>query len=104
MTFELIKAGGDGVISVASNIVPDRILDMAHAALDGRMDKAEIMNNNLSELFKACFIETNPIPIKTALAMKGMCREVFRLPLCTMEESNKDKLRSVLEELNILGQ
>ena len=102
MTLELIKAGGDGVISVASNIVPDRITAMVHAALDGRMREAEKMNNEMDELFRACFYETNPIPIKTALAMQGKCKEIFRLPMCTMEENNKEKLRQVLEDLKIL--
>ena len=97
MTFSLIKEGGDGVISVASNIAPDRIVAMVHAALDGRMAEAEKLDKNLAELFKACFIETNPIPIKTALAMKGMCQEVFRLPMCSMEDANKEKLRKVLK-------
>ena len=102
MTFSLIKEGGDGVISVASNLVPDRIVAMVHAALDGKTSEAEKLDKNLAELFKACFIETNPIPIKTALAMKGMCHEVFRLPMCTMEDANKEKLREVLEKLRIL--
>ena len=102
MTFSLIKEGGNGVISVASNLVPGRIVAMVHAALDGKMMEAEKLDKNLAELFKACFIETNPIPIKTALAMKGMCHEVFRLPMCTMEDANKKKLRKVLEEMKIL--
>ena len=102
MTLSLIKEGGDGVISVASNLVPNKIVAMVHAALDGKMMEAEKLDKNLAELFKACFIETNPIPIKTALAMKGMCQEVFRLPMCTMEDANKKKLRKVLEEMKIL--
>ena len=102
MTFSLIKAGGDGVISVASNLVPDKIVAMVHAALGGKMEEAERLDKNLAELFKACFIETNPIPIKTALAMKGMCREVFRLPMCSMEDANREKLRKVLKGMKIL--
>jgi len=102
MTLSLIKEGGDGVISVASNLVPNRIVAMVHAALDGKIEEAERLDKNLAELFKACFIETNPIPIKTALAMEGMCREVFRLPMCSMEDANKEKLRKVLKEMKIL--
>ena len=102
MTLSLIKEGGDGVISVASNLVPDRIAAMVHAALGGNMEEAERLDKNLAELFKACFIETNPIPIKTALAMKGMCREVFRLPMCSMEDANREKLRKVLKGMKIL--
>ena len=102
MTLSLIKEGGDGVISVASNLVPNRIVAMVHAALDGKIEEAERLDKNLAELFKACFIETNPIPIKTALAMEGMCREVFRLPMCSMEDANKEKLRKVLKGMKIL--
>lgn len=102
MTFSLVKEGGNGVISVASNLVPNKIVAMVHAALDGNMVEAEKLDKSLAELFKACFIETNPIPIKTALAMKGMCQEVFRLPMCTMEDANKEKLRKVLKEMKIL--
>ena len=102
MTLSLIKEGGDGVISVASNLVPNRIVAMVHAALDGKIEEAERLDKNLAELFKACFIETNPIPIKTALAMKGMCREVFRLPMCSMEDANKEKLMKVFKEMKIL--
>ena len=102
MTLSLIKEGGDGVISVASNLVPNKIVAMVHAALDGKIEEAERLDKNLAELFKACFIETNPIPIKTALAMEGMCREVFRLPMCSMEDANKEKLRKVLKGMKIL--
>lgn len=102
MTLDLIKAGGDGVISVASNLIPDRMVAMVSAALDGRIKEAEKMNKELDAFFKACFFETNPIPIKTAAAMKGMCREVFRLPMCTMEDANRKKLKNVLEEMGLL--
>lgn len=102
MTLSLIKEGGDGVISVASNLVPGRIVAMVHAALDGKIEEAESLDKDLAELFKACFIETNPMPIKTALAMKGMCREVFRLPMCSMEDANREKLRKVLKSMKIL--
>src|SRR3989338_5486013 len=102
MTLDLIKAGGDGVISVASNLVPGMIADMVHAALDGKMKEAEEMNKKLDPLFMACFIETNPIPIKTSLAMKGMCSESFRLPMCTMEQDNREKLKNVLNVMNLI--
>lgn len=102
MTLDLIKAGGDGVISVASNIVPEKIVSLVDLALANKIEEAEKLNEDLSDLFSACFIETNPIPIKTALSMKGMCEEVFRLPMCTMEEENKAKLKAVLKSLKLV--
>jgi 4-hydroxy-tetrahydrodipicolinate synthase len=102
ITLELIKAGGNGVISVASNIVPDRMVAMVKAALDGNFDEAEKLNNVLAPLFEAEFIETNPIPMKAALAMKGMCEEVYRLPMCELRPENKEKLKKVLEDMGII--
>jgi 4-hydroxy-tetrahydrodipicolinate synthase len=102
MTLDLVESGGDGVISVAANIVPDRIVKMVHTALDGNIGEARKLDSELGKLFKACFIETNPLPIKTGLAMQGKCQEVFRLPMCTMEPENREKLQKVLEELDIL--
>ena len=102
ITLELIKAGGDGVISVASNVVPDRMVAMVKAALDGDFDTAEKLNNELAPLFEAEFIETNPIPMKCALALKGMCEEVYRLPMCELRPENKEKLKKVLTEMKII--
>ena len=102
ITFDLIKAGGDGVISVASNIIPDRMVSMVDAALSGRIDEAERLNNEMQEFFKGEFIETNPIPIKSALAMKGMCHEIYRLPMCCMNLEDKDKWKKILDDLKVL--
>lgn len=102
MTLDLIKAGGDGVISVASNIVPDRMVAMVKAALNGNFKEAERLNNELMPLFKAEFIETNPIPIKAALALKGMCKEVYRLPMCKMSSEHKEELKKGLIEMKII--
>jgi len=102
ITLELIKAGGNGVISVAANIVPDRMVAMVKAALDGNFEEAEKLNNALAPLFEAEFIETNPIPIKCGLAMKGMCKEAYRLPMCELRPENKEKLKQVLIEMKIL--
>ena len=103
IAFDLIKAGGNGVISVASNIAPKMMADMIHAALDGKNDVADELNQKLSELFRVEFIETNPIPIKTGLAMKGMCEEMFRLPMCPLEKpEHKEDLKTVLTELELI--
>ena len=87
LALELIRRGGDGVISVASNLFPSEMVRMVHAALDGRWDEAERLGTWFSPFFSACFIETNPIPIKTAMARAGWCRESFRLPMCPLESS-----------------
>jgi 4-hydroxy-tetrahydrodipicolinate synthase len=102
LTLPLMAAGGKGVISVASNIVPDRMSAMVKAGLKEDFEKMRKLHYELLPLFKVEFIETNPIPIKTALAMKGMIKEIFRLPMCEMYPENKKKLKSVLEDLNIL--
>lgn len=98
MTLDLIEAGGDGVISVASNLIPKQMVEMVDLALDGKMAQARKIEKGLSDLFKVLFIETNPIPIKTALAMQGKCEEAFRLPLCDMSPENRAKLESLLKE------
>ena len=102
LTLPLMAAGGKGVISVASNIVPDRMSAMVKAGLNGDFEEMRKLHYELLPLFKVEFIETNPIPIKTALAMKGMVREVFRLPMCEMNGENKKKLKVVLKELKII--
>ena len=100
LALDLIGMGGDGVISVASNLFPHEMAEMVHAALDGRMEEAERLNSWFSAFFKACFIETNPIPIKTAMASQGWCREIFRLPLCQLEsEEHRSQLLSVVGKM-----
>jgi len=102
MTFPLMKLGGKGVISVASNIIPNEIHKLAEYALKGDFKKAEELHNKLMPLFKGIFIETNPTPIKAALAMKGMIKESYRLPMCEMQPENKIKLKEILQGLNII--
>ena len=102
LTVDLIEAGGDGVISVASNIVPGEMKKMVGAALAGDLEQARRYEQKLAPLFKACFVETNPIPIKTALSMYGWCEEVFRLPMCTLSRAEHyDLIRNALSSFNI---
>jgi len=89
IALELIKNGGNGVVSVASNIIPKEMSEMISLALAGKIDDAEKKNSELAELFEKEFIETNPIPIKAMLAMKGMIKEVYRLPMCEMSVENR---------------
>jgi 4-hydroxy-tetrahydrodipicolinate synthase len=102
ITLPVIALGGNGVISVASNLAPKRVSEMVHNALEGNWSEARNQHYALLPFFKALFLETNPIPIKTALAMKGMLQEVFRAPMCSMEPNNRDRLKKTLEDLNML--
>jgi len=102
LTLPLMAAGGKGVISVASNIIPGRMSALVRAGLNGNFEEMRKLHYELLPFFKVEFIETNPIPIKTALAMKGMIKEVFRLPMCEMSGENKKKLKIVLKSLRII--
>ncbi|MBN1525719.1 MAG: 4-hydroxy-tetrahydrodipicolinate synthase [Spirochaetales bacterium] len=102
LTYPLMALGGDGVVSVASNLVPKEMSLMVDKILQGKWDEALVMHYSLLPLFKVIFIETNPIPIKAALAMKGMIEETYRLPMCEMEPQNREKLEKTLAELGIL--
>ncbi len=102
MTVDLIEAGGNGVVSVAANLIPRQMKEMVHSAIDGNIKKARELEDRLMPFFKACFIETNPIPIKTAMAMKKWCRESFRLPMCSLSsEAHYDVIREAMAELEI---
>ena len=102
MTLPLMAIGGLGVISVVSNIVPDKIVAMVTHANNEEFDKARKIHYELLELFNTAFIETNPIPIKAAAAMMNLCEEEYRLPLCKMSDANREKLRGCLQRLNII--
>ena len=102
ITLDLIKAGGHGVVSVAANLIPDKMVAMVDAALNGNTEEAEKLNSEMADFFEGEFIETNPIPIKLALAWKGMCEEVYRLPMCEMSSENKEKWKKILEDMKLL--
>ncbi len=102
LTYPLICLGGDGVISVLSNILPAETKAMTDAALNGDYKKAKELHYKLTPLMSGCFMETNPIPVKTALAMKGKVKENFRLPMCQMNPDNRAKWEKILKENNYL--
>jgi 4-hydroxy-tetrahydrodipicolinate synthase len=102
LVFPIMALGGMGVISVASNLVPSQMSRFTAAALKGDWNEARRLHYELLPLFKAIFIETNPIPIKAALAMKGMMAESYRLPMCCMEPKNRESLQATLKGLKIL--
>ncbi len=95
--------GGVGVISVAANLLPRLVSDLCHASIEGRLDEARRLNRQLTPIFKAMFIESNPVPVKTALAMIGMIEEVYRLPMAPMSKVNRMKLEQVLAEAGVLA-
>jgi 4-hydroxy-tetrahydrodipicolinate synthase len=94
--------GGAGVISVIANIVPRETSEMVHAALDGDWKRARELHYRLFPLARAAFLETNPIPIKEAMAMAGMLEPEFRLPMCRMSDANRERLRAVLKPYGLL--
>jgi len=102
MTVDLIEAGGNGVVSVAANLAPRLMKDMVHSALNRDMKKARELEAKLMPFFKACFVETNPIPIKTAMAMKKWCQEAFRLPMCSLAaEENYALIEEAMQGLDL---
>lgn len=101
-TLPLMALGGDGCISVVANEVPKEFSGMVRACLRGKWDRALEVHNTLLPLMNANFIESNPIPVKTALAMMGMMQESFRLPMVPLSQKNRDKLKGVLDELHLL--
>ncbi len=102
LTLPLMSVGGRGVISVIANIVPKETAEMTHAALEGDWKRARELHLRLFPLARAAFIETNPIPIKEAMAMAGMIAPEFRLPMCRMAEANRERLRAVLRQYGLV--
>lgn len=102
LALPMIKEGACGVISVASNIIPAEVSALVAAALEGNYDKAQVLHDTYAKTFDDLFIDTNPIPIKAAMAMKGMIEEVYRLPMCSTTDENKAALRATLESAGIL--
>jgi len=97
LTLPLLAIGGHGVISVIANIVPRETAEMVHAALDGDWKRARELHYKLFPLARAAFLETNPIPIKEAMAMASMIEPEFRLPMCRMGDANRERLRTILK-------
>ena len=98
-TLALMKDGADGVISVASNVFPSAMVDLVHALQNGKWEDAEKMNARLSPLFKALFVEPNPIPAKAAMAQLGLMENSLRLPLVKATEDTENLMRKTLQDL-----
>lgn len=102
LTFSMMTLGGKGVISTAANVVPREMAELANLCLNKQYEKAAQLQIKLLPLIRALFIETNPIPLKTALAWMGKCELELRLPLVTMAEGNAMKLKSVMKEFGLI--
>jgi 4-hydroxy-tetrahydrodipicolinate synthase len=94
--------GGVGIISVISNEIPAQMTRLAHLLLEGKLETARQLHFSLLPLMQVNFIETNPIPVKAALAMMGMIEEVYRLPMVPMKPENRAKLEKVLAAQGLL--
>ena len=97
-----MAVGAEGVISVASNIIPRQITRMVNAFTAGNADAALRLHQKYYPMFKDLFIETNPVPTKAALAMLGRCAEEYRLPLCKMSAANRAQLARTLKDCGVL--
>ncbi|MCL2197208.1 MAG: 4-hydroxy-tetrahydrodipicolinate synthase [Treponema sp.] len=102
ITLPLISIGGDGVISVISNLVPAKVKTMTQAALDGRYEEARAIYYELVPFMKAAFVETNPVPIKQALTWAGLPGGPARLPLGKLSSASENILRKAMVELGII--
>ncbi|MGV9198392.1 MAG: 4-hydroxy-tetrahydrodipicolinate synthase [Promethearchaeia archaeon] len=102
LTYHIMALGGRGVISVASNIIPGKISEFTEIMSQGNWDEARKMQLELYDLFKVLFIETNPGPVKYAAGLLNLMNERLRLPLTLPLEQNREEIKRVLKELNIL--
>src|SRR5207247_3000421 len=97
LTLPFMSVGAAGVVSVASNLFPAELCELVRACESGDFKSAETLQRKMGSVFKALFIEPNPVPVKTALAWRGAMSAECRLPLCEMSEANQARLRKTLE-------
>lgn len=103
LTLPFMSVGANGVVSVASNVVPKEVSQMVKLFAKGDARGALKIHARLFPLFRNLFIETNPVPVKAALAMKGMMEEEYRLPLVKMDAKNRTILKTTLESCGVLS-
>jgi len=101
-TLPLIALGARGVISVAANEIPDKMRQLTHLCLEGEFESARALQKQIYPLLKANFLETNPIPVKAALAMMGLIEESYRLPLVPMNQDCRKTLAKVLKDMALI--
>lgn len=101
LTLPMMSVGAKGVVSVASNVLPAEVSDYVHMALEGKWEEARECHFKLYDFFNAMFIDTNPIPVKAALAMLGQIEEEYRLPMCSMSDDAKATLRETMRTIGL---
>jgi 4-hydroxy-tetrahydrodipicolinate synthase len=101
-TLPMLALGGGGVISTASNVAPGEVVDLVRAFRAGDLERARAVHYRMMPLVDALFCETNPIPVKAALAMRGLIHEELRLPLVPISNGNRERLQAVMKDLGLL--
>jgi 4-hydroxy-tetrahydrodipicolinate synthase len=102
LTFPILALGGRGVISVVGNIVPAEVAEMVESYQQGHIKKSRGLHFQMFDLMRAMFLETNPIPVKTAMGIMGLCSPELRLPLSEMSEGNVHKLKKVMKDYGLI--
>ena len=99
--FLLIAMGGKGIVSVASNLIPKEMNALCNATLAGKLEEAKALHYKLLPFFRAEFADTNPVPIKYAMAKAGMIQEAYRLPLCETSDAVKAQMDAAMAKLGL---
>lgn len=102
MTFHIMALGGKGVVSVASNIIPAKLVNFTNTMLNGKWERAREIQLELFDIFKILFVETNPGPVKLSAELMGIMNKRMRLPLTPPLEENQEKIKAVLRNLNLI--
>ncbi|MDY0301016.1 MAG: 4-hydroxy-tetrahydrodipicolinate synthase [Trichlorobacter sp.] len=102
ITYPMMACGAKGVISVLANIMPKTVSDLTNAFFAGDLEKARQLHLHTLKIGNAMFIESNPIPVKTALGLMGKCSDELRLPLCPISDTNKSKLAAIMKEYSLI--
>jgi len=102
LTYPMMACGAKGVISVSANVIPDRVKAMVKATIDGDFSTARKLHLALLEFHTAMFMDSNPVPVKTSLALMGMIEDKVRLPLVGMSAEKLENLKNILKSYKIL--
>lgn len=99
----IMALGGTGIVSVASNAIPRQMESLVKLCLENRFEEARDLHYKLLPFFKTLFIETNPIPVKYSMTLLGKCLEIYRLPMCPMDDAKKESMKKVMKDLKLIG-
>jgi 4-hydroxy-tetrahydrodipicolinate synthase len=103
ITLPVMSIGGRGIVSVVSNEIPREMVEMVEAAEHGDFGAARAIHHRIFSLMQVNFVEANPVPVKAAMAAMGLLEEVYRLPMCSPKPESKEKILSVLKQMNLLS-